>query len=114
MRCGHAHSTVLRAESSRSTASPIDRERRLQRRTRNRIGADAEAWLTEDDLEAVFDLARHFGFQVGQNASPAFAEVLRGRLRLLLAGPEQLGRPANARRGQDVGCPRCEQAWSAR
>ena len=37
---------------------------------------------------------QHFGFESGHNASPAFAEVLRGNLRLLLAGPESsAGRP---------------------
>ena len=34
------------------------------------------------------------GFERGHNASPAFAEVLRGNLRLLLAGPKSsAGRP---------------------
>lgn len=35
-----------------------------------------------------------FGFTLGLDASPAFAEVLRGNLRLLLAGPtSSAGRP---------------------
>ena len=33
----------------------------------------------------------HFGFRLGTNAAPAFAEVLRGSLRLLLSGPLSSG-----------------------
>jgi catechol 2,3-dioxygenase-like lactoylglutathione lyase family enzyme len=41
-----------------------------------------------DDVDAAVDFyTRHFGFELGQNAAPAFAEVIHGRLRLLLAGP---------------------------
>jgi len=37
---------------------------------------------------------RHFGFELRSNAAPAFADVVRGRLRLLLAGPQSsAGRP---------------------
>jgi catechol 2,3-dioxygenase-like lactoylglutathione lyase family enzyme len=48
-----------------------------------------------DDVDRAIDFyTRHFGFELGQNASPAFAEVIRGRLRLLLAGPRSsAGRP---------------------
>ena len=48
-----------------------------------------------DDVQASIDFyTKHFGFESGHNASPAFAEVLRGNLRLLLAGPESsAGRP---------------------
>ena len=48
-----------------------------------------------DDVDQSIDFyTRHFGFELGQNASPAFAEVTRGRLRLLLAGPKSsAGRP---------------------
>ena len=48
-----------------------------------------------DDVDQAIDFyTRHFGFELGQNASPAFAEVIRGRLRLLLAGPKSsAGRP---------------------
>ena len=48
-----------------------------------------------DDVDQAIDFyTRHFGFELGQNASPAFAEVMRGRLRLLLAGPKSsAGRP---------------------
>ena len=40
-----------------------------------------------DDVAACIDFyTRHFGFTVGIN-SPAFADVTRGNLRLLLSGP---------------------------
>ena len=40
-----------------------------------------------DDVEAAVDFyTRHFGFTVGVS-SPAFADVTRGNLRLLLSGP---------------------------
>ena len=41
-----------------------------------------------DDVEAAIDFyTRHLGFSVGANMAPAFAEVRRGALRLLLSGP---------------------------
>jgi catechol 2,3-dioxygenase-like lactoylglutathione lyase family enzyme len=49
-----------------------------------------------DDVEESIDFyTRNFGFELGQwVAPPAFAEVTRGRLRLLLAGPKSsAGRP---------------------
>jgi len=48
-----------------------------------------------DHVESSVDFyTRHFGFELRQNAAPAFAEVIRGRLRLLLAGPKSsAGRP---------------------
>jgi catechol 2,3-dioxygenase-like lactoylglutathione lyase family enzyme len=48
-----------------------------------------------DDVQTAIDFyARHFGFTVGMSAVPAFAEVTRGHLRLLLAGPgSSAGRP---------------------
>jgi catechol 2,3-dioxygenase-like lactoylglutathione lyase family enzyme len=48
-----------------------------------------------DDVEGAIDFyTTNFGFELGRNAAPAFAEVIRGRLRLLLAGPESsAGRP---------------------
>ena len=47
-----------------------------------------------DDVAAAVDFYRdNFGFEVGIN-SPAFAEVRRGHLRLLLSGPmSSAGRP---------------------
>ena len=42
-----------------------------------------------DDVDQAIDFyTRQFGFELGHNASPAFAEVIRGKLRLLLAGPK--------------------------
>ena len=48
-----------------------------------------------DDVDAAVDFyTEHFGFERGHDAAPAFAEVTRGRLRLLLAGPKSsAGRP---------------------
>jgi catechol 2,3-dioxygenase-like lactoylglutathione lyase family enzyme len=48
-----------------------------------------------DDVDAAIDFyVTNFGFESGHNASPAFAEVRRGNLRLLLAGPtSSAGRP---------------------
>ena len=48
-----------------------------------------------DDVDKAIDFyTTQFGFELGHNASPAFAEVVRGNLRLLLAGPKSsAGRP---------------------
>jgi catechol 2,3-dioxygenase-like lactoylglutathione lyase family enzyme len=48
-----------------------------------------------DDVEESIDFyTRHFGFTVRSSAAPAFADVVRGRLRLLLSGPKSsAGRP---------------------
>lgn len=48
-----------------------------------------------DDVEAAVDFyTAHFGFTPISNAAPAFADVRRGRLRLLLSGPtSSAGRP---------------------
>ena len=48
-----------------------------------------------DDVEASIDFyTRHFGFEVRSSAAPAFADVVRGNLRLLLSGPaSSAGRP---------------------
>ncbi len=51
-------------------------------------------YMVDDVQEAVDFYTRHFDFELRTNAVPAFAEVIRGRLRLLLAGPESsAGRP---------------------
>ena len=46
-------------------------------------------------VDAAVDFyTRHLGFTVRMNAAPAFADVTRGRLRLLLSGPgSSAGRP---------------------
>ena len=42
-----------------------------------------------DDVEESIDFyTRHLSFTLRHSALPAFADVVRGRLRLLLAGPE--------------------------
>jgi catechol 2,3-dioxygenase-like lactoylglutathione lyase family enzyme len=48
-----------------------------------------------DDVDAAIDFyTSHLGFTPGLNAAPAFAEVIRGRLRLLLSGStSSAGRP---------------------
>jgi catechol 2,3-dioxygenase-like lactoylglutathione lyase family enzyme len=51
-------------------------------------------YMVDDVDESIDFYTRHFGFELGHNASPAFAEVIRGKLRLLLAGPKSsAGRP---------------------
>jgi catechol 2,3-dioxygenase-like lactoylglutathione lyase family enzyme len=47
------------------------------------------------DVEGAVDFyTRHFGFTLLSSAAPAFADVVRGRLRLLLSGPaSSAGRP---------------------
>lgn len=41
-----------------------------------------------DDVDAAIDFyTRVFGFTVRTNAAPAFADVVRGNLRILLSGP---------------------------
>ena len=45
-----------------------------------------------DDVQAAVDFyTTHFGFTVHTNAAPAFADVTRGPLRLLLSGPASSG-----------------------
>jgi catechol 2,3-dioxygenase-like lactoylglutathione lyase family enzyme len=48
-----------------------------------------------DDVEESIDFyTTHFGFTVRSSAAPAFADVVRGNLRLLLSGPaSSAGRP---------------------
>ena len=48
-----------------------------------------------DDVERAVDFyVTHFGFTLRTSAAPAFADVVRGNLRLLLSGPaSSAGRP---------------------
>jgi catechol 2,3-dioxygenase-like lactoylglutathione lyase family enzyme len=48
-----------------------------------------------DDVDVAIDFyTRHFGFTLQSNQAPAFADVVRGNLRLLLSGPtSSAGRP---------------------
>jgi catechol 2,3-dioxygenase-like lactoylglutathione lyase family enzyme len=58
-----------------------------------------------DDVDTAVDFyTRHFGFEEGLIATPAFAEVLRGHLRLLLSGPKSsAGRPMPDGRTPEAG-----------
>ncbi|MFI6095663.1 VOC family protein [Lentzea sp. NPDC051213] len=45
-----------------------------------------------DDVQAAVDFyTTHLGFTLNTNAAPAFADVVRGPLRLLLSGPASSG-----------------------
>jgi catechol 2,3-dioxygenase-like lactoylglutathione lyase family enzyme len=48
-----------------------------------------------DDVQASIDFyTKHLGFELRSSAAPAFADVTRGHLRLLLSGPaSSAGRP---------------------
>ncbi len=51
-------------------------------------------YMVDDVERAVAFYTTHFGFTLGSNAAPAFADVMRGNLRLLLSGPRSsAGRP---------------------
>ena len=58
-----------------------------------------------DDVQAAIDFyTTHFGFTVNTAALPAFADVTRGNLRLLLAGPRSsAGRPMPDGRNPEPG-----------
>lgn len=51
-------------------------------------------YMVNDVDESIAFYTKHLGFTLLTNASPAFADVKRGNLRLLLAGPSSsAGRP---------------------
>ena len=51
-------------------------------------------YMLDDVDEAIAFYTQHLGFELLTSASPAFADVKRGNLRLLLAGPaSSAGRP---------------------
>ena len=51
-------------------------------------------YMVDDVEEAVAFYTAHFGFEERTNFAPAFADVVRGNLRLLLSGPtSSAGRP---------------------
>jgi catechol 2,3-dioxygenase-like lactoylglutathione lyase family enzyme len=51
-------------------------------------------YMVDDVDEAIGFYTKHLGFDVLSNASPAFADVKRGNLRVLLSGPaSSAGRP---------------------
>ncbi|MER7364024.1 VOC family protein [Nonomuraea wenchangensis] len=58
-----------------------------------------------DDVRAAVDFyTTHLGFTVNFDAAPAFADVIRGPLRLLLSGPTSSG--ARATPAEDAGAGR--------
>jgi catechol 2,3-dioxygenase-like lactoylglutathione lyase family enzyme len=48
-------------------------------------------YMIEDVDQAITFYTRHLGFTLEWNASPAFAQVMRGDLHLLLSGPQSSG-----------------------
>ena len=51
-------------------------------------------YMVDDVDAAVAFYTSHFGFTLNSNQAPAFADVVRGNLRLLLSGPaSSAGRP---------------------
>lgn len=51
-------------------------------------------YMVNDVQKSIDFYTRHFGFELNSSAAPAFADVIRGPLRLLLAGPKSsAGRP---------------------
>jgi len=51
-------------------------------------------YMVDDVDDAVAFYTNHFGFTLRSSAAPAFADVVRGNLRLLLSGPaSSAGRP---------------------
>src|SRR5213075_3380892 len=58
-----------------------------------------------DDVDAAIDFyTQHFGFTLISSAAPAFADVRRGALRLLLSGPSSsAGRPMPVGRTPEPG-----------
>ena len=57
-----------------------------------------------DDVQAAVDFyTTHLGFRVNTSAAPAFADVVRGPLRLLLSGPASSGARATPADATDPG-----------
>jgi catechol 2,3-dioxygenase-like lactoylglutathione lyase family enzyme len=51
-------------------------------------------YMVDDVDAAIAFYTKHLGFEVNTNAVPAFADAIRGNLRLLLSGPaSSAGRP---------------------
>jgi catechol 2,3-dioxygenase-like lactoylglutathione lyase family enzyme len=61
-------------------------------------------YMVDDVDESIEFYTLHFGFALRHSAAPAFAEIIRGRLRLLLAGPKSsAGRPMPDGRAPEPG-----------
>jgi catechol 2,3-dioxygenase-like lactoylglutathione lyase family enzyme len=57
-----------------------------------------------DDVQAAIDFyTTHLGFALNTSAAPAFADVIRGPLRLLLSGPTSSGARATPDDAKDAG-----------
>jgi catechol 2,3-dioxygenase-like lactoylglutathione lyase family enzyme len=57
-----------------------------------------------DDVQAAIDFyTTHLGFRLNTSAAPAFADVVRGPLRLLLSGPSSSGARATPERAGTPG-----------
>ena len=51
-------------------------------------------YMVDDVQQSIDFYTKHLGFEVNTSYAPAFADVTRGQLRLLLSGPESsAGRP---------------------
>jgi len=48
-------------------------------------------YIVSDVQKSIDFYTTHLGFEVNTSAAPAFADVIRGRLRLLLSGPASSG-----------------------
>lgn len=60
-----------------------------------------------DDVRAAADFyTAHLGFTLNSSAAPAFADVVRGRLRLLLSGPASSGARATPKEAAVAGANR--------
>src|SRR6266540_1253284 len=60
----------------------------------NAVRVMSDRYMVDDVNAAVEFYTTHFGFTVLSNAAPAFVDVVRGNLRLLLSGPtSSAGRP---------------------
>jgi catechol 2,3-dioxygenase-like lactoylglutathione lyase family enzyme len=64
-------------------------------------------YLVDDVAAAVEFYTTHLGFSVLSSAPPAFADVARGRLRLLLSGPA-----SSAGRAMTDGTRPCPGGWN--
>src|SRR6266540_1889410 len=83
-----------RACASCSTTSSPDRHARRWLHVPNADALANVRYMVDDVQTAVDFYTTHFGFTLRSSAAPAFADVTRGNLRLLLSGPtSSAGRP---------------------